>query len=111
APAAADAPIGPLESELAAIVRELLGIEHVGATRDLFEFGLHSILLMKLRVRVDELYNIALPLRELFERPTIRRIAELIVEGQANASSELDRLLAEVAGLSDEEAAALLEDL
>ena len=80
-------------------------------TQDLFAFGLHSLLVMKLRARIEQQFGVLLPLRELFREATVRRLAELTGEAQRQvlaAAPELDALLAEVADLSDDEIAALL---
>jgi len=108
---AGELPQGPVETTIATIARELLGVEQLGVTQDLFAFGLHSLLVMKLRARIEQELGVLLPLRELFREATVRRLAELTGDAQRQvlaAAPELDALLAEVADLSDDEIAALL---
>jgi amino acid adenylation domain-containing protein len=104
-------PDGPIEQAVATIACELLELEQVGATQDLFTAGLHSLLVMKLRASIEARFGVLLPLRDLFRDATVRHIAALIGDAQRALladAPELDALLAEVAGLSDEEIAALL---
>jgi len=61
---------------------------------------------------VRDAYGVEVPLRALFEKPTLAELALAITEarlGQAGGAAE--DLLAELEGLSDEEAARRLADL
>ena len=73
-----EAPEGELELTLAAIWRELLGVERVGRNDNFFSLGGHSLLGIQVLSRVSRQLNITLPLRVLFEARTVRELAECI---------------------------------
>ena len=72
------APRTSLEAELARLWSELLGIDAVGVHDDFFALGGHSLLATQLISRVRDALNVELPLRELFQAPTIAGMAEAI---------------------------------
>ncbi|GIG91769.1 non-ribosomal peptide synthetase [Plantactinospora endophytica] len=80
-PDAADhvAPDGPVEERLAEIWAELLDVD-AGRHTNFFAVGGHSILAVRLASRIQEEFEVDLPVRTVFERPTIARIAEAVEE-------------------------------
>ena len=72
------APRTPTEKTLAAICLNLLNIEKIGVFDNFFELGGHSLLAVQVMARVQETFEVELPLRSLFENPTISGIAEQI---------------------------------
>jgi len=75
---ASAAPRSPTERALAAIWTELLNVEHVGIEDDFFELGGHSLLAIQLVSRVRDAFGVDLPLRNLFDHPTVAKLAEAI---------------------------------
>jgi amino acid adenylation domain-containing protein len=75
-----DAPRSPTEAALARLWRELLGLERVGIHENVFDLGARSLVAMQAVVRMRELFSVEVPLRHLFERPTVAALAE-VVEG------------------------------
>ncbi|PPB80360.1 non-ribosomal peptide synthetase, partial [Mycetohabitans endofungorum] len=69
-----EAPQGEIETTLAAIWSELLGVERVGRHDNFFALGGHSLLAVRLMNRVAML-GIALPLATLFAAPTLAGLA------------------------------------
>ena len=65
------APRDPLEEQLAEIWEEMLGVAQVGVHDNFFELGGHSLLATRVLSRVREVFGVELPLRSLFEEPTV----------------------------------------
>ncbi|HEU4453971.1 MAG TPA: condensation domain-containing protein, partial [Longimicrobium sp.] len=78
------APRTPAEEVLAGIWANVLGMERVGAEDDFFLLGGHSLLATQVVSRVRQAFGAELPLRAIFEAPTVRRLAAH-VEGLAGA--------------------------
>ncbi|MEK7324880.1 MAG: non-ribosomal peptide synthetase, partial [Chloroflexota bacterium] len=106
------APRTPIEEELAQIWAGVLGVNRIGIHDSFFELGGHSLLATQLISRVREAFNVELPLRNLFETPTIAGLALLIAQGQAAQQSDedLDQLLTELEQMPDDEAGRLLTE-
>jgi amino acid adenylation domain-containing protein/FkbM family methyltransferase len=68
----------PTEVELAAIWGELLGTADVGAGHDFFASGGHSLLATRLLAQVRDAFGVELPLRQLFETPTLAGLAAVV---------------------------------
>jgi acyl carrier protein len=103
------APRTPVEETLAGIWAEVLGVERVGANDNFFELGGHSLLATQVISRVRSAFQIELPLRTLFESPTVAGLAVQIAKVQAQPE-ELAVILAHLESLSVEEAQRLLAD-
>ena len=69
-------PRNSVEDSLVAVFAEVLGRERVGARDDFFALGGHSLLATRVLARVGELFQVDLPLRDLFEAPTPAALAE-----------------------------------
>jgi amino acid adenylation domain-containing protein/FkbM family methyltransferase len=69
------APRTDLERRLAAIWSEVLGTDEVGVHDNFFDLGGHSLLGTRLMARIESRLGIALPLRALFEAPTVAALA------------------------------------
>ncbi len=70
----------PIEEKIKSIVAELLGIEGIEYDVPLSEYGIDSITILQLIVRIEEETNIALSAIDVFERPTIRQISDYIIQ-------------------------------
>nr|WP_227028209.1 non-ribosomal peptide synthetase [Corallococcus soli] len=72
------APETPTEIALAALWSEVLRVPRVGRHDNFFELGGHSLLATQLVTRVRAHFQVELPLRAFFERPTVAALAALI---------------------------------
>jgi acyl carrier protein len=69
------APTGEIESELAAIWVELLGIPEIGADDDFFVLGGHSLLATRMLARISARFGVRLALRDVFDKRSVRDLA------------------------------------
>ncbi|HEV3050161.1 MAG TPA: condensation domain-containing protein, partial [Longimicrobium sp.] len=83
------APRTPVEEVLAGIWAEVLRLERVGVEESFFDLGGHSLLATRVVSRVRDVFAIELPLRALFEGPTV---AELAVRVEEMRRAELPAL-------------------
>jgi FkbM family methyltransferase len=104
-------PRTPVERELVELWRELLGIEQIGIDDNFFELGGHSLLLTQLASRIRTNFAVEMPLRLLFDAPTIVQMTTAIAAQQIKDedASEIVQMLEELAHLSPEEVRALME--
>ncbi|MGL5795317.1 MAG: phosphopantetheine-binding protein, partial [Waterburya sp.] len=70
------APRSLLEKQLAKIWAEVLGLERIGINDNFFDLGGHSLLITQLLAKVRNAFNVELPLKDLFNNPTIADLAE-----------------------------------
>ena len=74
---------------LAEVWAEVLGMRQVSREANFFELGGHSLLAMRLVSRIRRRLQIDMPLRALFEAPTLADLAQLI---EQMSREELQRL-------------------
>ena len=100
------APRTPIEEMLADIWAEVLKLEKIGIHDNFFDLGGHSLLATQIVSRIRETLQIELPLRKLFQKPTIAELAELIIEESCRNmdSADMSGILTELESMSDEEA-------
>lgn len=72
------APTTSLEASLVQLWTQLLGREQVGIDDNFFELGGHSLLATQLVSRIRDRFQVELPLRSVFETPTITELAQKI---------------------------------
>jgi amino acid adenylation domain-containing protein len=73
-----EAPRNAVEEQLAALFTEVLGVSRVGIRESFFELGGHSLLATQLVSRIRRAFEIALPVRALFDAPTVAALAEQV---------------------------------
>ncbi|HKB24495.1 MAG TPA: amino acid adenylation domain-containing protein, partial [Methylomirabilota bacterium] len=81
------APRNAAEETLAGIFAQLLGVERVGVHDDYFDLGGHSLLAIQLMARVKAAFDVELPLRALFETPTVAGLASRVEAARRSAPS------------------------
>jgi amino acid adenylation domain-containing protein len=107
------APRTPVEKELAAIWQELLGVAEVGIYDDFFELGGHSLLLTQLASWIRRDFQVEVPLRVLFDTPTIIEMTKAILARQVEQENKTDlaNMLDQLKQLSPHEVQAMLEKM
>ena len=100
---AAKASVSPIEEKLLAMVRQVLSNDAVAAQDSFFLAGGHSLLGMQLVVRVRDTFGVDLTLRQLFEAPTVKRLAQLVETMHSDSiylkANEQQHLLGTICGL------------
>ncbi len=86
-----EATIGEIETALAQIWCELLGVERVGRHDDFFELGGHSLLAVRLVSQLRERLGIELPLSQLFTHPQLSELAQDVAEAGQHSLSAIGR--------------------
>jgi amino acid adenylation domain-containing protein len=76
-------PSSDVERKLANIWQELLEVEQVGIDQNFFELGGHSLLVLQMIARIRNIFEIELPVRSVFEKPTIAGLADELQKAQA----------------------------
>src|SRR5690606_16150239 len=71
-------PATPTEARIADIWRELLGVDAIGMHDSFFALGGHSLVATRLFARMSEAFGTSLPLRWIFEAPSVRELARRV---------------------------------
>ena len=79
-------PSSPEEKMLAGIWGDLLKIQAIGKTDNFFELGGHSLLALQMLSRIRDSLQVELPLRHVFERPTLERLARSLADHRAGTT-------------------------
>ena len=84
------APRSEVECKVAEVWQRLLGVEQVGVIDSFFDLGGHSLLAAQLRNHLYTAFKVDLPLRTLFDTPTVAGVSGLIEKelGKNGASGE-----------------------
>jgi acyl-CoA synthetase (AMP-forming)/AMP-acid ligase II/acyl carrier protein len=103
-------PTNSVEKKIADVWGKALGLEKVGINENFFELGGHSLMATQVVSRLRTEFSVDLPLISIFEKPTVRQLAWLVIETQLAVmdSDELNGILAEVDGMTDDGAKTLL---
>jgi amino acid adenylation domain-containing protein len=92
-------PATPTEERVAEIVATLLGLKQIGIDDNFFMLGGHSLLGTQVVMRIVEAFGVEMPLRTIFEAPTVRLLSAEIEQ----------RIVAKLDAMSDEEVLNLLQ--
>jgi amino acid adenylation domain-containing protein/non-ribosomal peptide synthase protein (TIGR01720 family) len=86
------APRTPTEEMLAGIWAQVLNVARVGVHDNFFDLGGHSLLATQLISRIRNAFNVELPLRALFETPTLAELARQIENAQRVPAPPIERI-------------------
>jgi len=123
-----EAPKGEIERRLVEIWTDVLKVERVGRQDNFFELGGHSLLAMQVMARIRHIFDLELPVRRMFEEPTVAALAEEVQRAQALGlkgrspiprrrvgsvppAASREALLSQLDKLSPDEAQTLLESM
>ena len=89
---------------------DTLKLPQVGIHDNFFELGGHSLLATQMVTRLRQTLRIALPLRALFDAPTVAELTNVVLQSPNERArvEKVAQLLIKLSQLSDEEAAKLL---
>jgi acyl carrier protein len=108
------APRTPLEETLADLMSQVLGVERVGIHDNFFKLGGYSLLATQYISKIRQTLLVEVPLRTIFESPTIAKLAEAVSQSMDQIGQEEGQLLAELLSdlqqVSDDDLDAMLEE-
>jgi amino acid adenylation domain-containing protein len=99
------APRSDIETLLAKIWAEVLAIDRVGIHDNFFDLGGHSLAASRVISRVIQSFKLVLPVRTLYDAPTVARMAEVVKQNHAHRAddAELEQMLRQVETMTEEE--------
>jgi acyl carrier protein len=99
-----------LEQQLVAMWEEFLDVRPVGIHDNFFDLGGHSLTALQIISRVIEALKLELPVKALFESPTIAEIGAIIEQNRTKPANDAEsaRVLCEVEAMTEEEAEKML---
>jgi amino acid adenylation domain-containing protein len=105
------APRNPTEEIVAAVFAEVLQTDRIGILDNFFESGGHSLLATQLASRLREIFQVEVPLRRIFEDPTVAGVAAALLEeeGERLRVQRTAELMIKLAAVSDDQAESMLE--
>jgi amino acid adenylation domain-containing protein len=106
------APRNPIEEVMADLWANLLRLERVGIHHNFFELGGHSLLATQLLVQTQKTFQVDLPLRCLFESPTVAGLAETLLEHEARPgqTAKIARLRQQIKRMSPKQIQTMLQE-
>jgi acyl carrier protein len=84
------APCNPAQERLSALWAGVLQLDRVGIRDNFFELGGHSLLATQLVARVRDAFGVEMPLRHVFEAPTVEAFAPLVAARMADRAPGSD---------------------
>ena len=88
-------PRNEVEITLVQIWQKLLGVERIGIEENFFDIGGHSMLAVQLISAIRKEFSLEIPLKDIFERPTVEMLAGYIQKYQESNASWSSGMLTE----------------
>ncbi len=86
-----EAPRNEIEEKLVEIWKEVLYVEKIGINDSFFELGGHSLKATSLSAKIHKQLNVEVPLKVIFNKPTIKGISEYIKETEASIYAAIEK--------------------
>lgn len=67
-----------IDEQILAIWKDVLGVETIGIDDDFFQLGGHSLKATRVVSKVQEIYNVRIDLKNLFQSPTVRHLSDYV---------------------------------
>jgi acyl transferase domain-containing protein/thioesterase domain-containing protein len=96
---AGDAGLDPVERAIAAVWRDLLGIDQIDRQDDFFALGGHSLAAVRLFARIRKEFAVDLPLATLFKAPTLAALAALVTQQRPDDKAQTTNAPSATVGL------------
>lgn len=97
-----ESPRTPVEETIAGIWAQTLGVDRAGIHDNFFDLGGHSLLATQVVAQIRDRLHVEVPLRVIFDSPTVADLATFIAEQQRLADAEqLDQIIADLEEMSD----------
>ena len=104
------APRTPEEAKIAEIWADVLEIKPIGVETNFFDLGGHSLLATRIVTRIREAFALNMPLRVLFDSPTIAGIAEYVANARAEGEvTSIVEMVDKLTQLSEDETRSMLQ--
>ncbi len=87
-----EAPRNSTEEKLVEIWREILGVDKISINDNFFELGGHSLKATSLVAKIHRELNVKIPLREIFNAPTVSQMSKYIMSSEENIYSPIKPL-------------------
>jgi amino acid adenylation domain-containing protein/non-ribosomal peptide synthase protein (TIGR01720 family) len=87
-------PVTPTQEVIAGVWQQVLGVPSVGVNDDFFALGGHSLLAAQIHQRLSTIFRTELPLRVLFDSPTVEQLAAEFDSRRRDSAEELPPLTA-----------------
>ena len=99
-------PTTEVEEKLANIWNDVLSLDQIGIHDNFFDLGGHSLAASRVIARLIQTFRLELPIKALFDAPTVAEMAAIITQNQTKQASdaELAQMLREVEAMTEEEA-------
>ncbi len=86
------APSNEIEEKLASIWSEVIGVEIIGINDNFFELGGHSLKAINIIAKIHKELSVSVPLKEMFETPTIKGLAQYVKNTKQSVYSKIERI-------------------
>ena len=96
-------PRSDIEKLLTEIWAEVLAVDRVGIHDNFFDLGGDSLAASRVLSRVLQSFKLQLPVKALFDAPTVARMAEVVNEAHRVDDSALEQMLRLVETITEEE--------